>query len=527
MRPLRTLVASLAVVVATGSLPLSATATQEPAEFGATVDVGDHDVVVAHASAPGKELYFPDVITLDDGRLLAAYYEGSSHVGPDGRILVTESDDGGLTWSAPTVAVETPYDDRDPKLAQLSDGTILLSFFETDWSKQPVDLRGTHVARSADGGASWSEPVEVGSAMDCGCGAPYGVYGSGLNASHGAVTELANGDLLIPLYGVLPNGTRENATVVRSTDGGRSWPAESEVTIATGTAFSFQEPTLTRLADGELVALIRTTTKPQIAYLSRSFDDGRTWTAADPTDLPASSHHLLPLTGGGLLVSYGDVSGRFSPRRATSARIVDDPSGSWNGYHDIALYDSGHSDQANPSSAEVVPGLFLTLSFDVTQAAVVGVFSTRDDYAPCTTTVSGTHAAAITVTEGKTCLNEATVAGPVTVEPGAALSVRDSTVSGTLSADNAAAVTVCATSVTGATRLVDGRGVTLGHPAAGCAVNTFTGPVTVNDTTGLTVIAGNTITGRLSCSGNEPPPVSVGHPNTVVGPVTGQCEELR
>lgn len=535
MRPLRTLLTSLtAIVVTTGSLlgaaaappaPVPPAALASPAAPADATAAAAADVVVAHA-ASGKKLYFPDIIALDDGRLLAAYYEGSSHVGPDGKIFVTESSDAGRTWSAPRLAVETPYDDRDPKLAQLSDGTILLSFFETDWSRKPVDLRGTHVVRSEDAGATWSDPVEVGSEMDCGCGAPYGVYGSGLNASHGAVTELADGDLLIPLYGVLPDGTKENATVVRSTDGGRTWPAESEVTIAAGSAFSFQEPTLTVLDSGEIVALIRTTTKPQLAYISRSSDDGATWTPAQPTDIPASSHHLLPLTGGGILLTYGDVSGRFSPRRATSGRIVEDPAASWDGYTDIPLYDSGNSDQANPSSAEAAPGLYLTLSFDVVNATVVGVFRTRDDYTPCTTTVTGSHPGPLSVTTGKTCVTDAVVTGPVSVAAGAALRVDDSQLQGPVRASGASAVTVCGSDVGGPIDLGGGESVTLGHPDAGCASNTADGPVQVTDQSGLVVLAGNTITGPLACSGNDPAPVDAGHPNSVEGPVTGQCEEL-
>ena len=57
-----------------------------------------------------------------------------------------------------------------------------------------------------------------------------------------------------------------------------------------------------------------------------------------------------------LLVTYGDIGKRFSERRVTAGRLVRDPAGDWDGYPDVLLYDSGHPDQANPSSAEVAPG---------------------------------------------------------------------------------------------------------------------------------------------------------------------------
>jgi hypothetical protein len=43
-------------------------------------------------------------------------------------------------------------------------------------------------------------------------------------------------------------------------------------------------------------------------------------------------------------------------------------------------YDWGTSDQANPSSAEVSPGRYLTLSYDTAHATIVGFFSRETDY---------------------------------------------------------------------------------------------------------------------------------------------------
>jgi hypothetical protein len=325
-------------------------------------------------AAPGRLAHFPDVVRLADGRLLAAYREGAGHVSPEGRICVVESADGGHTWGRPWVAVDGPYDDRDPKLARLADGTVLLSYFVIDWSTRPRHTTwGPYVRRSTDGGRTWSEPVAVGTAMA-------GRDQRGVldwAASHGAAAELPGGDLLLPLYGKPPDHAWQRATVVRSTDGGRTWPAEGEALVAAADGVHFQEPTLTVL-DGQVVALIRTTVGH--AYLSRSTDGGRSWSTARATDMPASSHDALPLSTGEVLVTYGDLSPRFSPHRDTVGRLVRRPEHTWDGYADVQLYDSGHRDQANPSSVEVAPGRFLTLGFDVRTATVVGVFTEPDDY---------------------------------------------------------------------------------------------------------------------------------------------------
>ncbi|GIF00421.1 sialidase family protein [Paractinoplanes rishiriensis] len=322
-------------------------------------------IVVARAG-PGLLAHFPDLVALPGGRLLAAYREGAGHVRSDGRICLVDSDDGGRTWTAPRVAVDGAHDDRDPKLAVLPDGTVLLSYFVIDWATRPRHtVHGTYVRRSDDGGQTWSAAVAVGTML------------SGWAASHGAATALPTGDLLLPLYGKRSGDEWERATVVRSTDGGRTWPADTEVVLAAGDGVHFQEPTLTVL-DDQVVALIRSTATQ--AYLCRSADGGRTWSPPQPTDMPASSHHALRLSSGEVLVAYGDLSERFSQLRETVARLVRRPHDTWDGYQDVQLYDSGHPDQANPSSAEVRPGVFLTLGFDVRAATVTGVFSSRADY---------------------------------------------------------------------------------------------------------------------------------------------------
>jgi hypothetical protein len=91
--------------------------------------------------------------------------------------------------------------------------------------------------------------------------------------------------------------------------------------------------------------------------------------------MPASSHHALALSTGEVLVTYGDLSPRYSRHRETVGRLIRRPAGPWDGAGDVQIYDSHHKDQANPSSVEVAPGRFLTLGFDVRAGTVIGVFT--------------------------------------------------------------------------------------------------------------------------------------------------------
>ena len=192
---LRRVASTLVAVGLAGASMATATATAT----AATVDPGTgttaNPVIVASAPA-GKRAYFADVVRLHDGRLLVAYRESVAHINQDGRIMVAESSDDGHTWSEPRVAVDTVIDDRDPKLMQMRDGTIVMNFFRTNWTgypQGPATLLGTYVARSSDGGISWGDPAKVGPKRDGPSSVGVGAYSAGYAATHGPAGDLADG----------------------------------------------------------------------------------------------------------------------------------------------------------------------------------------------------------------------------------------------------------------------------------------------------------------------------------------------
>jgi len=206
---------------------------------------------------------------------------------------------------------------------------------------------------------------------------------------------------------------------------------------------------------------------------------------------------------------------------------------------DLSWVAIGTSSGTTPSSSNTD----VDVAFDATGLTVGEVrsgalcLSSNDPGAPqitvpvslqveCARTVSGPRSGPLTVSSGVTCIDGATVIGPVTVTPGAGLLVHSARIEGPVDINGATIVTVCDSSVIGPVRSTGTSSITLGDPTVDCVPNDVSGPLSVRDTTGPSVIAGNRIDGPLACSGNIPAPVNKGFPNNVTGARSGQCRTL-
>jgi hypothetical protein len=318
--------------------------------------------------AGGNEVRFPDLAMLADGRLLAVYQSAAAHTGTSANassIKMTTSSDGGQTWTTPVVAANSAVDDRDPKVAVLSDGTVLLNWFQDRWSSgSAYENLGLYAARMAAGESSFGPATHLPTP-------------AGRGFSHAPVVELGDGELILPYY----NG---GARVIRSHDGGATWdPASDQLVVATSATRAYVEPNIARLPGGELVMVIRTvdrSTGVEIrSTLSRSGDDGLTWSALEETGFTTSSHHMLMTSAGAVLLTFGNplVSGR-----PTYSARIDDPTAPWtpSTSPQRLLYSAGSGDQANPSSVELRPGRYLTLGYDVTTARLFAFVTTDAFY---------------------------------------------------------------------------------------------------------------------------------------------------
>jgi hypothetical protein len=140
----------------------------------------------------------------------------------------------------------------------------------------------------------------------------------------------------------------------------------------------------------------------------------------------------------------------------------------------------------------------------------------------CETTVTGRHRGPLVVRD-VTCLDGATVSGPITVRPGGSLLALDATISGPLSTSEADAVHLYQTDVRGPVSISRSTG------SVALVDSSVHGPVSLtrSDTGDVeTVVARNEVRGPLACSGNSPAPIDLGAGNDVRGPASGQCRRL-
>jgi hypothetical protein len=234
-----------------------------------------------HASAPTG----PTPLPADFAELfkkLSGVDLSSINAPRGGRAECMRSQDGGLTWSRPQVMIDTPLDDRSPSPVQLSDGTLVASFFD-------YDGRGscrTGVIRSFDEGKTWEQTPRF-------LTTPF-VW----TATDGPPLEMPDKSLLLAVYGGTGKVKNEVSQfgVFESRDRGDTWRC-----IGTNkAAYNLDEPSIALLRDGRLIMIAR----PEGA-VSWSSDGGHTW--AEPVRLPFRMFDpwLLSLKDGTLLCVHG------------------------------------------------------------------------------------------------------------------------------------------------------------------------------------------------------------------------------
>lgn len=306
--------------------------------------------------------YFPVQIRLNDGSLLAVVRGGDAHVGVKGRLDLISSTNGGKSWSTPRIVVDEKFDDRNPALGQLKDGTVLLAYaiasgydesgkkFLGGRSSRIFD--GVYVKRSKDNGRTWTKPERSETIHQ--------FYSpNGLVSPYGKIVQLGDGTVLMAVYFEFFDQRGFESHLFRSKDGGKTWGEPAVM------GKGYNETGVAVLPNGDVLAALRSGKGMSIS-IARSTDGGRSFSA--PEQITGDMEHpgdLIVLKDGRVLLSYGE---RNAPR-GIRALISSDNGKTWNKEKAIVLAnDAPNGDCGYPSSVQLPNGDIVTLYYQVDDA---------------------------------------------------------------------------------------------------------------------------------------------------------------
>lgn len=322
---------------------------------------------------------WPTLVRRKDGELLLAFSGGrEAHVCPFGRLEWMRSKDGGDSWGWPQVLSDSPIDDRDAGVLETPSGAILVTHF-TSLAFEPIleraertpvgqpggfaeaklldewraardrltqDQRrselGCYMMRSTDGGVTWSARYRV-----------------PVNSPHGPIT-LEDGRLLYAGKALWDGG---GLAFYESKDDGLTWQFLADLPIRPGdSAERYHELHAVQAANGLLICHIRNENPANSGETlqTESCDGGRTWSMPHSIGVWGLPSHLLKLSDGRLLMTYGH---RRKPY-GNQARISNDSGQSWS--QPIVLSDDGiGGDLGYPSTVELEDGTLVTVWYEV------------------------------------------------------------------------------------------------------------------------------------------------------------------
>ena len=246
-----------------------------------------------------------NIMPLSNGDLLCAWFSGTQEGMKDISIYTARLKAGADQWSDLRKMSEDPErSEQNPVLFPAPDGKLWLM-----WTAQKSGNQDTAIIRyriSADQGRTWG-----------GIDTLFDKPGTFVRQP---VVVLRNGDWLLPVFYCVTKlgekwvGDHDCSAVKISTDAGKTW-SEHAVPDSNGCVHM----NIVQLASGELVAVFRSRWADSI-YMSRSTDNGRTWLAPWPTQLPNnnSSIQCTCLANGHLAMVFNNISATESTDRRAS-----------------------------------------------------------------------------------------------------------------------------------------------------------------------------------------------------------------
>ncbi len=256
-----------APLVAPGNTPLLDAATRDSGSEVPTYNLPWH---YSQINDEGRSATWPNIAAGEDGSLYAILKDdsgGDNH----NRIYLSDSSDGGVTWSSNhPVSDEGIEDYYPPAIAVGPEGAVYVTWLD-NWEGQPVEGHDVYLSRSLDGGQTWS-PFHVATA---------GYIKWGFEVSDLSI-GVDQGGIIYVTWVVHSKRASEAVYVSTSNDQGVTWSSPVDV----GWMVSEGGAIYSALAVGDAVAYVISGDQDPPTNLMKTEDGGQTWTAV-PNDFDA------------------------------------------------------------------------------------------------------------------------------------------------------------------------------------------------------------------------------------------------
>ena len=295
--------------------------------------------------------FFPRVIRMQKGDLVAVFKEGAHEPVPSGRIVAVRSEDAGATWSDPIVVLDTPNINDSPLgMVQQQDGTILVGGWTISSEASAALYEGWDgfLVSSDDGGRTWRSPTFL--RNDCRGWQP------AILLSNGSIASLGLCDV-----GRIDEGLGPQTVPALFF----SQTAQEREIIAPDGLGGYDEWSIVETdTPGELAAIFRHQYTGEYYFQATSKDYGKSWNNFQQSDIWFSSWPSRPvlrkMEDGTLVAFYAERKNR---------RIVAQPSfdggQTWDASRRIVVMDGG-----GPQS--VFLGEYLSIDSGYPDAAPLG-----------------------------------------------------------------------------------------------------------------------------------------------------------
>jgi len=274
----------------------------------------------------GTYACFPTLARATDGSLLTRFATRvmASHIDPRGGHLSLVSVDAGQTWQpGEGEPVDPTWEDES--------GAITIPAangwrYAPEEERSALEARGLEVRAVPDGSVAYAEGCVLRRSTDGGrtyAGTPLRTTPQALVMNFYDVASVVRYDeriIMRAVYGrPVPNVRFYEVWLLRSDDGGSTW---EWITLASDPArqVGLGETALLPTPDGDLLAMMRAEPVPEHPHLhlSRSNDGGKTWSTPTNTGISGHPPHLLRLSGGEIICSYGHRRDPMGIRAAIS-----------------------------------------------------------------------------------------------------------------------------------------------------------------------------------------------------------------